>query len=292
MTGGEAAFDRALVAIDVSGAAEALVAALPSLRRFGTEEIALIHVAKPIEPVSRTVEVVEDVRERIEEIAAGLEEHGFEVTVEVPTGAPAAEIEAMADAWDPSFIVVGSRSRVRLAEAFVGSVAWDVVRRARRPILMLPIGPGKDAAAGDPASSPLPALPERIVYPTDFSDIARRALPWVEELVRRGVGTVTLLHALWGDDGDARDDALRRLEEIADLLRDAGASEVRSELDDRRAADAILASSGPDPRAAVVMGTHGRGFVPEIVLGSESRKVVREARVPLLLIPAPETEDL
>jgi nucleotide-binding universal stress UspA family protein len=36
----------------------------------------------------------------------------------------------------------------------------------------------------------------------------------------------------------------------------------------------------------IVMGSQGRGFISEVFLGSVSHQVVRQAPVPVLLIPA------
>lgn len=281
-------FERALVAVDISPATEALVSALPGLRELGTEEVALVHVAKPVGvPVSRTVELVEDVRDHLEEIASNLRQEGLGVTVDVPTGAAAPELVRVAGEWDPSFIVVGSRSHMHVPETFVGSVAWEVVRRARRPVFIHRLeatGPHPELTL----TSPTAGLPGRVIHPTDFSQIARRARPWVEELAARGVTSFTLIHALSGDDEDAREAASEKLEALASRLMDAGAGDVEVVVEDGAAADLVLERTRQIPDSMVVMGTHGRGFVPEMVLGSESRRVLRKANVSVLLIPGEE----
>jgi nucleotide-binding universal stress UspA family protein len=51
-------------------------------------------------------------------------------------------------------------------------------------------------------------------------------------------------------------------------------------------AEEILAVGGRNPDYLVAMGTHGKGFFPGIVLGSESRRIARRSAAPVLLVPA------
>lgn len=279
-------FTRILVAMDFSPATEALVSAIPDLSELGTREIALVHVTKPLGyPVSLGVGEMGDYRLRLRRLADRLEQRGFSVTVDVRSGSPASEIVRVANERHPDLIMVGSRSRSRIGEAFVGSVAWDVVRHARRPVLLQriePVRPDPEAALETRGSG----LPGQVVYPTDFSETAARALPWLSRLAELGVPTFTLLHAVSFEDTEARTEAAGRLESLgADLAR-LGARDVKKEIRDVAASELVLSKGGMDPETLVVMGTHGRGFIPEIVLGSESRQVVRRAAARVLLIPA------
>ncbi|MEX2528902.1 MAG: universal stress protein [Gemmatimonadota bacterium] len=284
-------FRRILVSMDLSPATEALVAALPGLKELGTREIILAHVARPVqEPVSHSLRQVEDIRARLTSLAERLREDGFQVTVEVPSGSPAAELVRLAEAREPDAIMVGSRSHARVYEAFVGSVAWEIVRRARRPVILHRI----EASRPDPEAalqSRGSGRPARVIYPTDFSTIAAGALPWLSNLAREGVEGFTLLHVLPVGSMEGREDAQASLDALADELRSAGAKDVRVEIRPGTPHEEVLAMGGRNPDNWVVMGTHGRGFLPEIVMGSESRQVVRQASATVLLIPAEEGND-
>lgn len=279
-------FDRVLVAMDFSPATEALVSALPGLAELGTREITLAHVTKPMGyPVSEALEDLDGYRTRLRGLAGSLERNGFDVSVDVRAGSPAAEIVRIAEERNPQILKAGSRSRSRIGEAFVGSVAWEVVRRTTRPVLLHriePINPNPEAALESRGSG----LPGRVVYPTDFSATAERALPWVLELAEIGVPSFTLIHAAAADDTESRRMAARRFDELEGELRDRGAEDVRVEVRDASASDLVLANGALRSENMVVMGTHGRGFLPEIVLGSESRRVVRRAAARVLLVPA------
>lgn len=295
-------FRTALVAMDLSPATEAMVSSLPGLREFGTEKLTLVHVAKEVEyPVSRSLSEVEEYRSRLRKLAGRLEgtdNGGFEVDVEVPSGAPGASVIRVARERDPDFILVGSRSHSFIREAFVGSVAWEVVRRAKRPVLLHRIEPSRV----DPESwleTRSSGIPDRVIYPTDFSETAERAVPYLEELARLGAPAFTLFHsAPKGGEGDeAREKARQRLAEIADGLTKAAAGgghkepRVRVEVRAGVPSEEVLSFGGRSPENLVVMGSHGRSALAEMVAGSESRQVVRQAAARVLLVPLASKPD-
>jgi nucleotide-binding universal stress UspA family protein len=55
-------------------------------------------------------------------------------------------------------------------------------------------------------------------------------------------------------------------------------------------AHAILAEAAKEKVDVIVLGTHGRRGVRRLVLGSDAEAVLREARVPVLLLRGPEDE--
>jgi nucleotide-binding universal stress UspA family protein len=278
-------FRKVLVAMDLSPATEALISALPSMKEFGTEELNLVHVARPLsDPVSKSLREIGELKERLRSLAGGLEGQGFKVTVDVPTGAPSEEIVRAAESRRPDLILVGSRSRTRIQEAFVGSVSWEVVRQARRPVLLQRI----EANRPDPEAaleSRGVGLPARILHATDFSSTAERAKPWLLDLAGRGVSDFTLVHVLAMSATDGKEEAEQRLEALAAELHEAGATEVDVQVRRGVPSEEVLSAGAKDTHTLVVMGTHGRGFLPGIVLGSESRQVVRRASARVLLIP-------
>ncbi len=278
-------FERVLVAMDLSPATEALVSSIPGLQALGTREIILAHVARPIkEPVSASLREIEKLRERLNGLGDRLREEGFEVRVEVPSGSPATELIRVAQERDPDIILAGSRSHTRIREAFVGSVAWELVRRASRPVLLHRI----EANRPDPEAAlevQSGGLPVRVIHPTDFSATAERSMPWLKALAGHGVSQFTLLHVLPVDAQDGRSEAMNRLEALAEELNPDGSLEVKTQVRLGVPHEEILGEGGRDSQNMVVMGTHGRSVLPEIVMGSESRQVVRRASASVLLIP-------
>ena len=284
-------FKRVLVSLDLSPATESLVASLPGLAELGTQEIILAHVVKHDgEFVSQSISMADEARRRLRTLAERLAERGFQVTVDVAGGGAASEVCRLAREREANLILVGSRSHSRVYEAFVGSVAWEIVRRAHRPVLLQRI----EASRSDPEAA-LDAressLPDRVVHASDFSPTAQRAVPFLEHLARLGIPNFTLVHALAEDGGNGRERAVVELEELAARLRGVGTTQVDVEVRRGEAAELIMGMGGGSPHSMVVMGTQGRGLLPEIVLGSQSREVVRNAAARVLLIPPGEGED-
>ena len=71
-------FEKVLVSMDLSPATEALVSALPAMQEFGTQEMTLVHVAKPLRgPTAESLARVEGYRGRLNGLANRLKETGF-----------------------------------------------------------------------------------------------------------------------------------------------------------------------------------------------------------------------
>lgn len=135
----------------------------------------------------------------------------------------------------------------------------------------------------------------RILLPTDFSDTARRALDYAGELARRFDASVHLLHVVPDPKVQSltveaipvvsdlaerwKADAERRLEEV----RVDGVHTVRA-VRVGHAFVEIVRYAADNAIDMVVMGTHGRGPVEHLLLGSVAEKVVRKAPCPVLTV--------
>jgi len=84
---------------------------------------------------------VDQVRERHEQQAQGLVEHGRELGIDVSflvwTGDPGDQIVAAAEAEHVDMILVGSHGRGAVGRLFLGSVSEHVVRNAPCPVLVV-----------------------------------------------------------------------------------------------------------------------------------------------------------
>jgi nucleotide-binding universal stress UspA family protein len=278
-------FEHVMVALDLSPAADAMLRCLPGLRELGTRRLTLVHVAEVDYPVFGAIANLDHHRKRLEELAAALTAEGFEVQVVVAAGNPAGEVLKAAEERAASVVLVGSRSRSRVREAFIGSVARDLVSRARLPVLLQRLEPEADRAEG-PLVAACCDLRSHVVHPTDFSGVAERAFEFVAALARLGARSFTLVHVAEADGANGSNGARERLEVLAETLRAAGAESVTVEALTGDPASEVLRLAEKHPDALIVMGTQGRGRVAEAVLGSVSREVVRRTRASVFLVPA------
>jgi nucleotide-binding universal stress UspA family protein len=142
---------------------------------------------------------------------------------------------------------------------------------------------------------------KNLLVATDFSEPSELALTYGRDLARRFGAKLHVLHVL--DDVPSR--AVRAggyAVDFSDIER-AAAKAAREQLDgivtddDRRelSAEAVLRTSTSPAQAIVwyakeaeidviVMGTHGRGKVAQLLMGSVAERVVRTAKCPVLTV--------
>jgi len=138
-----------------------------------------------------------------------------------------------------------------------------------------------------------------LLFPTDFSDSAERALPHALALADRFGARLHMLHAVVLHAADPRDpdhrfpdleDAWQRLDGwAADRMGSAPPRDDRVEVVHARrrgvsAAPVVLEYLEEEDVDAVVMGTHGRRGLRHMLLGSVAEEVVRTAPCPVLTV--------
>jgi len=135
---------------------------------------------------------------------------------------------------------------------------------------------------------------ETIVWATDGSEFADRALPLVVELARTHGSRVVAVHAndmLAGRFGGvpmlADETELRaKIEEQLDELRVAGFdAELRVETGVTHGVAELIAVAATDAGAdLIVIGTHGRGVAATTLLGSVAKGLLHFATCPVLVV--------
>lgn len=145
---------------------------------------------------------------------------------------------------------------------------------------------------------------KRILVPTDFSKHAEYALRVAAQIAKKNNSEIILLHMLElpHEGGDAvssgiaipqimtyKNNAIEKLEALmdADFLEGIEVSEV---IQFEKAFEGVLSVSKINNVDFIVMGSHGSGGFQELLIGSNTEKVVRFSEVPVLVIKN-ETED-
>jgi len=141
---------------------------------------------------------------------------------------------------------------------------------------------------------------EKILYPTDFSDVAEKALTYIKKLKDSGAREVVVLHVIdeRGLDhlhrvmGEEKVDALKKYKEeetqkhlkgIAKELAETGLK-VRLRVETGMPVREILRVEKEEDVSALVIGSHGMSNLQELFLGSVSEKVIRRSRTPVFVI--------
>ena len=140
----------------------------------------------------------------------------------------------------------------------------------------------------------------RILVPTDFSEPAQAALKWAATLAREFKAQLYLLHVVpepyaypWGTElstlpmtdilAQSEEASRERLKELAATTQ-LPADRVITRAVIGTPVDQVLVMVNDQQIDLVVLGTHGRGLVGHLLLGSVAERVVRRSPVPVLTV--------
>jgi nucleotide-binding universal stress UspA family protein len=195
--------------------------------------------------------------------------------IEIVHGHPPRTIVRFARAYAAPLIVLGL-GRHRMLDRLIGSeTAVQVLRLTTIPVLAVP--PGCES------------LPRRAVAAVDFSELSVAAVRTALGVLEAGA-SFQLVHVNTGTDDlvDERPDASRLERAWDDIVRQIGAPEdVRLRtLTLSGAPGRELLSFARGSRAdLIVAGTHGRGIMQRLVLGSVATQLLRGAECSVLVTP-------
>lgn len=298
---------RVLVPVDGSNFSEhALPYALGVARRTGAAlHLALVHV--PAEIVSSTyplADAVEDhdaeLREHDTTYMEGLVERlrpsGVEIRPALLGGRVGPALADYVDDVGIDLIVMTTHGRGGIQRAWLGSTADALIRHCMIPILLVrprdetrEIGPDSDRTIG------------KVLAALDGSDTAETALRDAFELGITEDASLVLVHALQPpvaaaspylphtiqltqDEMESREEHMKGyLERVAEEPWLGGrAAEVRVRVD-YHPAPAILDLAEEEDVDLIALGTHGRGGLRRLILGSVADKVIRGTHRPVLV---------
>lgn len=272
-------FYKALVALDLSPAEDALLDCLPVLHAWGTHELLLLHVVQVGYGQGAAMASARHFEDWLEQHAAPLRAAGFTVTTQVRgSGSPAEEILARATESGAALIVAGSRGQNLAAALFLGSVARELVRRSTVPLLLEWIEPGADS--GSCAAVCLDPL-RQVLFATDFSGCAAAATQVAKALASqaRQLGCVHVA-------GSARaaQSARDRMDQLVDSLATPNGP-ARGDIIEGAVPAAIVAHAAQIDASLILLGKHGQNRLATLLVGSTTVAVCETAGRPVLVVP-------
>ena len=140
---------------------------------------------------------------------------------------------------------------------------------------------------------------EKILYPTDFSEIADKALPYIEGLREAGAKEVIILHV--NDESCVNtlriftaqdvialekrrmDSALNLMAPLENVLIEKG-FKVKARIENGIPFREILRVAEEENASVIIMGSHGKNNIIENMLGSVAEKVASKSKKPVLII--------
>lgn len=220
------------------------------------------------------------------------------VHTEIVHGDPAGQIIQAGLRHTVDLMVIASHGRGAIGRWTFGSVADRVARESPVPVMIV------CPTAGEPA----PAKIGRIVVPIDGSELASHALPVATTLARQLAAPVHLvrvispatalyptiaLSAPLSDDSyqtilnNERTAAEQQLGAVAMALLDAGVKATFQIIVGPTVEGIELALI---PGDLVVLTSHGRGGIRRWLLGSVAERLIRDGKVPVVLVPSTERQ--
>jgi nucleotide-binding universal stress UspA family protein len=283
-----------LLPLDGSSLAERALTYATVLARRSEANIVLVeavraHTLPGVDSGDAQFELTHRAEEYLKSKADRLVADGIRAEAHVCYDDPVRAILGAAERQQADLIVMSTHGRGGLSRMLYGSVADQILRRAKIPVLLVP----SIVEHAWPPDGPLSLL-----VPLDGSELAADALKPAGLLTQLFVARLTLLRAiqpipypLYGD-GYA----------YVPFDEDAEVSEARRYLDDqaaRLAEDGVRANTDVvigDPARligeiarkkdvdVVVMATHGYGGLSRLILGSVATATLRHTTAPLLLV--------
>ncbi|MEA2038456.1 MAG: universal stress protein [Thermodesulfobacteriota bacterium] len=140
---------------------------------------------------------------------------------------------------------------------------------------------------------------KKILYPTDFSDVSKRAMDFVKQLKDAGSEEVIILHVIDNSSLNAlamytskdflkiekgwEEKAAEDISLIEKELKEKG-FKVKVRIEKEIPFREILRVEEEEDVSVIVIGSHGLSNIQEMFLGSVSEKVIRGAKKPVLVV--------
>ncbi|MCU4750619.1 universal stress protein [Halobacteria archaeon AArc-curdl1] len=142
-----------------------------------------------------------------------------------------------------------------------------------------------------------------ILVPTDGSSEGERAVEYAFDLARAHGATVRAIYVVnaanygglpmetaWDGISDAlREEGQAAVDRVVELAPEDVT--VETQVLEGSPSRVIVSQAQPEKCDLVVMGTHGRGGIDRLLLGSVAERVVRRSPVPVLTVQVEELEE-
>lgn len=288
-------FKKIIIATDLSAAAFSVVKKVSEMKAFGVEECLLLQcLSIQVIGSEEYMYATTMIERNFSEQRAILEKQGIRVDTRIASGLAKKEISRIASEENYDLIVVGAEARSLVSEPLLGGIAYEIIHMCRKPILLIRL----DELRKEGITYVNPVRDnyfQHVLFPTDFSDTANRAFRVVKELAACGVKKITLMHVqersridpyLMNQLPQFNEIDESRLKAMKKSLQDAADIPVDTYISFGSPSKEIVDAVIERDIQLVILGSQGRGYVPELFLGSVGHNVARYSEASVLLIPA------
>jgi nucleotide-binding universal stress UspA family protein len=217
------------------------------------------------------------------------------------SGSPAEQIlKVLLSRTPPELVVLGTQGRKGVKRLLIGSVAEEVIRHARRPVMVIgPIAQGKDQDLGAHEQM-------KILVATDLTRNSYAAERYALSLAKRLGARTVLFHCLWDSYNaimrpsmisgmvpfnidnileNIREDAVATMQEKVLFFQEHSVPCAHT-MEEKAVPStcAVFREAEQEGYSLVVMGTHGRNAVLTAFFGSTARETILNAPVPVIIV--------
>ncbi|WP_297550128.1 universal stress protein [Thermococcus sp.] len=275
-------FERILYPTDFSEVSlHALRHCIPELFKLGAKELYLLHVIDITVAEIEAFELEKVYRKKLEELAKEMKEKGINAKAEVRVGIPSLEIAEASEKANVDLIVTPSVGENVWRQMFMGSTASNLARATKRPVLLLKYRKKDDSFE---LAVDCSELFKRPLVALDFSKCSVKIVQMVkkfEELIEHGI----LLHSVdYGKIEELEHNIAIAKKNLEKSSKDLSA-EFELEVMVGTASQAIIGTALAKGATLIVLGKKGRSILKDLILGSTAERVMRDSKLPVLLVP-------
>lgn len=283
---------RLLFPVELSGNTERMFCALQELVMAGVKKVTLLHVVGRQE-AERDPKMIPYAERVLEEWMGRLERVGVPgLTIKVVKGIPWVEIVEEAKRGDYSAILMGSRGMGMLQQMFLGNETENVLHYGTKPLLILRLNIVESV---DERCCALAheRLFQHVLYATDFSEDAKKCIPYLESIGRAYPEALTIVHIQdLRSLGYASETQMatfnqrdsERLESLRRQFLSQGYRRVNTILRTGNAIMELLEILREGRITLLVIGAKGRTNVPAMTLGGVSETLIRRGECHVLVV--------
>jgi nucleotide-binding universal stress UspA family protein len=283
---------RILCPVDFYPASERAVSYAVKLAKNYESQLILLHVVAPILPhayefpmdLKNVVKALtEESTRRLQRLSKRAKAAKVPVECFVRTGGIHREIKKIVSSAKIDFVVMGTHGRRGIERWVLGSVAEQLMRSIKAPLLT--IGKTKKAEMAPPVI-------RRILVTTDFSEGTSEAMAYAFSIAQECQAQISILHVI-GDigadtSGEYREILITELgDQLAKLIPDEARMwcDVKTRVETGLPFQVILRILEKENIDLLVMNVHRKRHRNHSLLDSTAERVVRAAPCPVLMIP-------
>ena len=278
--------NRIVVPLDGSAFGKRALPFALALARRNDDAVEIVHVHERPPAVSGApaldtrmdAEWRASMRDDLTHLAAQLtSEAGVETSARFLDGDTVPALEEQLTKGGARLVVMMTHGRGGLSHYWLGSVAEGLIRVSPVPVLLLRVGSEWPGKLQEPPF-------RRVLVPLDDSAIAADVLPHALALAQReetSFALVSVTDPALATSGQLA--AEQRLTALADEVRARGFEVRTTVVNGEQPAQAILEFAEANAIDLIALTTHAHGALYRLFFGATADKVIRGARVPLLV---------